>query len=237
MNLENYKFKTELHSHSNPVSYCSKVSPEKLAELYKKAGADAVVLTNHFAYWHFEEGTKEQCVEKWLNDYIQLKKYGEAVGLSIILGMEIRFPDCLNDYLVYGIDENDVFRAADYLDKDIETFYREFKNERNVIIQAHPMRINVTPVGSEVIDGVELFNMHHEYDPQIFATTKHAKENNFLITGGTDFHQDDFAGACLIKTTTLPKDSFEVAEIIKKQDFILDICGNTVIPFNFSQGE
>ena len=48
MNVNDYKYKIELHAHTNPGSGCSSVSPERMVAVHKKSGCDAVVITNHF---------------------------------------------------------------------------------------------------------------------------------------------------------------------------------------------
>lgn len=233
MKIEKYKFKTELHTHSKPVSECSEIVPERIIELYKQKDADAIVLTNHFAPSHFEKKPKEEVIDFWLGDYYALKTIGEKHGITVILGMEIRFTENHNDYLVYGIDEDDVRIAAEFIDKGIDTFYKEFKNDRNVILQAHPFRDGMVLANPKSIDGVEVFNIHPHHNSRISLASEYAKENNFLVSGGSDFHHEGHQGGCFMRTRKKPKDSFDIAKIIKEKDFLFDVKGNIIIPYNY----
>lgn len=230
MDITKYKYKVEMHAHTSPVSSCSELPPERLIELLSQHGADAVVITNHFWPGYFEKGSKDEMVEKYIKDYIDTKAEGEKAGISVILGMEIRFEENANDYLVYGIDENDIKRAYDYLDKGLDVFYKEFKNDKNIILQAHPFRNGMTLMNPESLDGVEVFNMHQGHNSRVAQAAAYAKENNFLIGCGTDFHHEYQAGHCFALTDFLPKDSYDIAKIVKEQNFLIDISGNVVIP-------
>ena len=223
-----YKFKTELHCHSLPVSLCSKVYAPELAALYKKRGADTIVLTNHFTPVHAEGISKDEMVSNHIKAYRDLKKEAEKLGMNAIFGMELRFIQNINDYLVFGIDEDDTNTIYDYMQRSIEEFYAEFKNEKNCIIQAHPFRNNMTLVSPDVLDGIEVFNMHPEANSRIAVAARYAKENNLLITGGTDFHFPDNVGCCLTCTGERLETSFDVAKIIKEQDFVLDMFGTII---------
>ena len=53
-----YKYRTELHAHTFPVSGCSQVSPERMADIYAKRGYDGLALTNHFL-WGKDKNVRE----------------------------------------------------------------------------------------------------------------------------------------------------------------------------------
>ena len=158
--LEEYKYKIELHAHTKPVSGCSEIPCAEFAEKFIGYGYDGVVVTNHFmpdCLDRFKDGA--EAAEFYLKGVTDVR---EAAGdkLSVCLGMEIRFTQNMNDYLVYGINEKDVEKCFYYLDKGIDVFYKEFKNDKNVIIQAHPFRDNIERVNPGSLDGVEVFNFH-----------------------------------------------------------------------------
>ncbi|MDP4132610.1 MAG: PHP domain-containing protein [Bacillota bacterium] len=229
VNTDEYKYKIELHAHSKPVSECSDIPPEELVETYKELGYNAVVLTNHFQPVQFEKADKKSAVERYLNDFYKAKSEGEKIGLSVLLGMEIRFVDSKNDYLVYGLDVDDVLKAADYVNIDIGTFYKEFKNEKNVILQAHPFRNGMTLAPKKSLDGIEVFNFHPNHNSRIGFAAKYAKENGYIIAGGSDFHHEGQAGQCSMLSKTNPKDSFDIASILKSGDYLFDIWGCKII--------
>lgn len=238
MNIEDYKYKIELHAHSKPCSRCSHTTPERLVELYVNKGVDAVVIVNHFQpdyfyYKNFE--SKEALLEEFLGGYKRAYEYGKEKGLTVILGMEIRFDENSNDYLLFGIDEEFISKASDYLMGDLATFYKEMKNDKNVIIQAHPDRGGMTRMPLEYLDGLETFNMNID-NSRVSLTAQYAMENNVKITTcGSDFHDESYEALALVRSKWLPKDTFEIAELLKSGDYLFDFFGNIVIPTSFRE--
>ncbi len=230
--LKKYKYRYDTHVHTSPVSTCGDFSPEETVVKYAALGFDGFVLTNHFTPLNASNhASLSDFVSYYLNDYEKAVEYGKKHTINVMLGLEIRFPENNNDYLVYGIDTDDVYRAAEYLHTDYKTFYRKFKNDRNIIIQAHPLRSSVTLCDLDYVDGIEVFNMHPGHNAKISLAAKIAKENpHLLVTGGTDFHHDGHEGLCATCTATKITDSLAIAELIKSRDFILDISGSVIIP-------
>lgn len=236
MDIKDYKYKIELHAHTTPCSGCSHVSPERMVEIYKEKDVDAVVITNHFepSYYYEKFETKKDITDKYLEGYWRTLEYGKKQGLTIILGMEIRFHENFNDYLVFGVDEEFVSKASEYLMGGLETFYKEMRNEKNVIIQAHPFRQGMVRMPLEFIDGMETFNLHPHHNSCVGLAAEYAFENNLKITTcGSDCHEEDLAALALTRAKWLPKDSFELAELIKSRDYIFDFSGSIVIPCSF----
>ena len=229
--IQTYTYKCELHAHSYPVSLCSEISPKEMAKLFIDNGYSAIVLTNHFYLGYRNEFESDAAyVEFYYNAYAELL---EAAGdkLKVCLGMEIRFEnETMNDYLVYGIDKSDLGKACYYLDKDIETFYKGFKNERNVILQAHPFRDGMKEINMDYIDGIEVFNMHIHHNSRISKAAQCAKELNKLKLCGTDLHYPYQIGTSYVRTKCLPENSFDLSKLIKSQDMILQISDIIVIP-------
>ena len=228
--LEEYKYKFEFHAHTSPVSGCSQIPCTEFAEKFIGFGYDGVVITNHFTPDYpdrFKDGA--EAAEFYLKDVADVKK---AAGdkLSVCLGMEIRFSKNINDYLVYGINENDVEKCFYYLDKGIDNFYKEFKNDKNVIIQAHPYRDHVVRANPASIDGAEVFNFHSGHNPRMSEAAKFAAENNLLVTGGLDLHHPHQWATHTVRLKTLPKDSYDIAEIIKSGEMLFTVGNSIVLP-------
>ena len=237
MILNEWKFKTDLHVHTMPVSSCAEIDVPTTVAYYKERGYDGIVITNHFNRLSFPgHKPREEWVEYYLNDYRLAKKTGEKCGLHVCLGMEARFPENANDYLVYGIDEDDVYRAFDYIDGSYEKFYKGFKNEKNVIVQAHPFRDHMELQKLDLLDGIEVYNMHPNHNSRVSIAAKLESEHpGMIITGGTDFHHDGHQGLCAMRTKKLPEDSFEVAEILKSGNYFFDIWGDAVLPHRWQK--
>ncbi len=237
MNISDYKYKIELHAHTKPCSSCSSTSPENMVKYCKEAGCDAVAITNHLQpHWHISNfNSKKELMDKFLWDYRETKRIGDMEGLTVILGVEVHLAENNNDYLIYGIDEDFIGTAAEYLHADLKTLYTELKDDKNVFIHAHPFRNNMTRMPDEYLDGIETFNMHPGHFGNVSRVCQYAKEHDFKITTcGSDFHDVPNHGLALLRTKTLPKDSFELAELLKSRDYLFDISGNIIIPYGFN---
>lgn len=223
--LIEYPYKTELHAHSFPASSCADLSPAEVVETYIEAGAHSLVLTNHLGPFNYDEG-----VEHYLDDY---RKAREAAGdrLNVILGVEMRFTENANDYLVYGVCEEDIPRFIELIPYGIENFYKEVKNERNVIIQAHPFRKNIVLAPNGTTDGIESFNLHPNHNSRVGIGARCARLSDMLVTGGTDFHHKGHHALCLMRSKSEMKDSYAIAAAIKSREIIFDCSGHIVIPY------
>ncbi len=219
-----YPFTAELHAHTKPVSHCSEIEPDKLIELYLGRGCDTVVITNHF------KTSNAKPVSKWLDGYYDTVKAAEGSGINVVLGVEISFQGDPNDYLVYGITEEDIHRFAEYTESNLKEFYKSQKNEKNIILQAHPFRNNMVLAPLDCIDGIEVFNMHPGHNSRVAYACKYASENKLIVSGGTDFHHLGHQGMCLIRTRERLCNSFDVASVLKSGDYLFDINGALVIP-------
>lgn len=226
-----YKYKNELHLHTKPVSICSDFTAEEVIETYDSLGINTIALTNHFFQGYFDRYGKDEALQMYIDEYHKLKKCGESRGIFVVLGMEIRFTENINDYLVYGINEDDVYKSGDMLDLGIDEYYRQFKNDKNVIIQAHPFRDEMVRINPNSIDGMETFNLHPRHNNRTALACRYAKENNLLQTGGSDYHNEGLEYSCITLSKEPITDSYMMAELIKSQDFYLDIWGN-IISFN-----
>ena len=222
-----YKFKTELHAHTTPASGCSEIPPEHLIKVYKEKGYTSITLTNHFIV---DDVDPQEKITRYLDDYYKTLDLGKKEGINIILGSEIRFSENCNDYLIFGITPDDLFDINALLDKGIDNFYKEYKNDKNIILQAHPFRNGMEPVNPESLDGIEVFNMHPGHNSRIGFAAQFARKNNFIITCGTDYHHFGHEGLCGILTKEPITDSYELAQILKSKDYIIDISGYKVIP-------
>ncbi len=226
--FEEYKYKTELHAHTKPASLCGKVLPKDIIKAYKESGYTSITVTNHF--YIPSDCTKEERIERILADYHKMQKLGKEAGINVIFGLELRFTEHLNDYLIYGIEEEELSSIYDLLDKGIDNFYKVYKNEKNVIFQAHPFRDNMRLANIESIDGIEVFNLHPGHNSRIGLAARYARENKLLITAGTDFHDPNCDSLCAVMTKEPVTNSIQLARILKERDFIIDISGFKVLP-------
>ncbi len=228
--LNDYKYKTELHAHTSPVSPCGDFEAEHVIKLYSEIGCDSVVITNHLCPWA-RETEIDEFTKHYLSDYYRAVEAGQKLGVNVILGFELRFTENHNDYLIYGVCPEDVRMAYEYLDAGIERFYKDCKNDKNVIIQAHPFRKScvLAPIGST--DGIESFNMHPGHNSAVSLAAQYARQHDLLATGGTDFHHANHQGLCITRSRECLRDSYDVARLIRSRDYMLDISGSIVFPY------
>lgn len=233
MKIDDYKYKYDLHVHTSPVSMCGDIEPRGVVDRYSDLGFSGIVITNHFSALVLRDyKTKDEFIEFYMKDFREAYEYGKEKGVNVILGLEARFPENANDYLVFGITEEDVYRAYDFIFDDYENFYKGFKNEHNLILQAHPYRKMCTLQRCDLLDGIEVFNMHPHHNSAVALAAKTARENpHFVITAGTDFHHEGHQGlgATLFKEEI--KDSLSLASALKSRDCIFEVCSNKIIPY------
>ncbi len=228
---EEYKYKTELHAHSKPVSACGHFSAEETVGLYLAAGCSTLTLTNHLTEKHLIGKNAVEVAEYYLSDYYKAVEAAKNTDLSVALGVEIRFAGTINDYLVYGICPDDIEKMASLVSTDIYTFYKEFKNKKNIILHAHPFRKDMEPTPLGYVDGIETFNSHPGQNSQIAIACRFARDNNLTVSGGSDFHSEGRHAVCLTRTKHKLRDSYDVAEAILSKDIVFDLSGHIVIPY------
>lgn len=228
-----YPYKTELHAHTKPCSPCGDIPPREVVKNYASLGCHSVVITNHITPSLFLGETASRCAESYLADYYEAKEEGDRIGVSVILGAELRFTENNNDYLIYGISPEEIERLIELIPVGIREFYRQFKNERNLIIQAHPFRKGCEPAPADSVDGIEAFNLHPGHNSRVAMAAQYAAEQNLLLTGGTDYHHENHQGMCILRTPTLLQDSYELADAIRSQDLLLDVWGNLILPYSY----
>ena len=227
--LSDYAFTTELHAHSYPVSACGDFSPAEVVDFYKSAKASSLVLTNHLnPLWC--EGDPRERAKEYLSDYLAAKEYAGS-NLNVILGVEIRFTENCNDYLIYGVEEDEIEFFISLIPYGIENFYKEAKNKNNVILQAHPLRPNITLAPVNSIDGIESMNMHPNHHAKPSIAFKYARDNNMIVCGGSDFHHKGHHALCLMRTENEMKTSFDVAKALGEKKAIFDCSGHIIIPY------
>lgn len=230
--LEEYKYRTELHAHTSPISPCSQISPQEMARTYYEKGFNAIVITNHFFAELTQGYTKEEFLNRYIGNFEETQKEAKKYNLSVILGAELRFNENNNDYLIYGVDKDILSACYDYFDKGLEAFRREVELPESVFIQAHPFRNGIEMCNPDLLDGMENFNMHPGHNSRIGIAVRYAKENGIKIaTAGSDFHHPDrgHEAVCALRTKVLPKDGFSLAQILKSGDYIFEIGENSLV--------
>ena len=230
--LEEYKYKIELHAHTKHISRCSEIGNSELVQAYKGAGFDGIVITNHFSTCgHKTKREYTKYIDSFIKDYHDLKDKGFDYGIKVYLGMEIRFGENDNDYLLYGIDE-DFIKGIKQDTRTLQEFIPYLRQYPDVIIiQAHPFRDRMMLVEPSLLDGVEVFNLHPHHNPRAGFAAKYAENENMKIcTCGTDFHHRGHQALSALLTKKMPVDEKELVCCIRNEQVYK--VGKATIIFN-----
>ncbi len=217
-------FKYELHCHTGEVSTCATCPAEKTVELYKKAGYDGIVITDHFSGLTFAPHNYfniKKNAEYYLKGYkAALKAAGD--NFTVLLGMEIRFLFTPNDYIVYGVTEDFVRNSGNFLFDDLKSLYQKVRDNGMILVQAHPFRGYVKRADPKYLDGVEVFNgkfKSAEENHNSLAWSKEQKLN--IVTSGSDHHHSKGKINGGIETDEPIKTNSDLLRILKSGEYRL----------------
>lgn len=191
-------FLIETHFHTSEVSTCAHVPAAEGIRRVKARGYQAVVVTDHYTPEFFAahgQMTQQQQIEQYLSGYQAARAAGESVGLLVLPGMEIRFPENYNDYLVYGFEPEFLFQYPDLWQHDLTSFAAFCRHHDLLIYQAHPFRRKMTVVVTDLLDGIEGVNGNPRHDSKNDIAIQWAQRHNLPMIGGSDFHQAGDEGA------------------------------------------
>ncbi|PTV95344.1 hypothetical protein C8C76_12914 [Halanaerobium saccharolyticum] len=190
------EYKIELHAHSAESSRCGSIKAEALVKKYKRAGYSALVLTDHY-YARFFDKVKslnwEEQFEKYLKGYKIAKRAAAEMDFNLFLGIEIRFNDDPNEYLVYGLGEKFLFENQNLHHLNLEKFKELTDSQSNKILiyQAHPYRKGMSPAADYLLDGLEVYNGNRRHNSQNEKAHNYAAEHQLKMISGSDFHEDE----------------------------------------------
>ena len=185
-------YKYNLHTHTSEVSPCGHVSAEILVNMHKEAGYQGVIITDHFwpGFVNPKRGNPWQETYKiFKSGFEAAKKQGEIVGLDVFFGMELRFEENFNDYLVFGLPDEFVLLNQNLTLMSLKEFREKTKDLDVLIIQAHPFRKWIKVMPAELLDGVEIFNASMRHDSRNQLAADYANTHNLIGVSGSDFHE------------------------------------------------
>jgi hypothetical protein len=213
--------KLETHCHSKPASRCGRIGADVIIPGLKQKGYSAVVLTNHY-YGDDYSRPPEKIFDEMLFDYEQMVALGKEAGLRVFFGVELRFVDSSNDYLIYGLTPKELKDMGPVYDLGPEGFHRE-KPSHALIYQAHPFRDRMTRAEASLLDGVEVYNGHPRHESRNELALAWCKENGRLMISGSDTHEERGIGTGGVHLPMLPENERELAAMlrqVKEEDLI-----------------
>lgn len=189
----NKTFKYEMHCHTAEFGWCAKVPTEILVPEHAKAGYQGICITNHYIDFAFRKMKAKDWTGKidfYLDGYRKAKSLAKHYDMDVILGLEIRFAgDSYNDFLVYGMDEDFLYKYPELYTHTPESF-KAFCEEHDLLIfQAHPFRPYCNPEEAKFLDGYEILNANVRSDNNNHLTKALQKKTQLLGIAGSDYHQ------------------------------------------------
>ncbi len=211
------KLKFEMHFHTKESSPCGHVLGKEAAELFKKAGYDGVVVTDHFnELLCGSSGEWGDICNKFLEGYQQVKQC-EDETFKVLLGMEIKFSDNSNEFLVYGISEKFLKENPWLYMKDLAYLYDLAEKNNLLVVQAHPFRNKCFLAPVEYLHGVEVYNGNPRHESKNELAQQVGDENELIQITASDFHRvEDVSGKYYI-VNGWPLDEQDLINKIKEQ--------------------
>ena len=209
------KYKIEGHCHTKESSPCGQVYSEEILKAYQEKNYNGIIITDHFSYSVFGDNEDwKTIVDKFLLGYKNAKKLENKYNIKIYLGMEIRFNDSYNDYLVYGINEEFLYNNEWLYMKSLQDLKNLTKN-KYLIIQAHPFRWSNTLADINLLDGIEIKNTNPNNECNNHLAYEVWLKTNLIPTCGCDFHSID----CISENeymlfSNLPQNNTELVKML-----------------------
>ncbi len=186
-----YRFET--HFHTEETSPCGRVPAAEGVKLYQEAGYQGVVVTDHYFREYFENMLPavswSEKIDIYLTGYTAAKEAAAALDLQVFLGMEIRFVENNNDYLVYGLDRDFLLAWPHLYEMSLASFLPFAKEHGLLLYQAHPFRNGMVIMQPQLLYGMEVFNGHPRHAARNEIALEWAKTYDLHQLAGSDFHQ------------------------------------------------
>lgn len=215
-----------MHLHTSESSPCAKTNAINTIKAFKENGYDAVVVTDHLYHNIYKDYADwKSIINNFLKGYNIIKEEAKNLGIKVYLGVEIRFPQSYNDYLVYGIDEEFLYNHEYIYNTSIEEFY-ELVKDKYIIVQAHPYRWGSTLYNPKYLHGVEILNTNPNNDSKNHLAYEAWLKTDLISTCGCDFHREDcITNSAYMTFDKLPCDNNELVELLRKKEYeIIKTC-------------
>jgi predicted metal-dependent phosphoesterase TrpH len=219
-------FKYELHAHTAECDKCAELGGAELVSAYAEKGYSGIVITDHyfsgFYSWFADEIGDEHSsiIDRYLAGYRAARAEGEKIGFTVLPGAEVRIDGEINDYLVYGLCEED-FYALPLLNrqKSIEDVMALLPPSA-VVVQAHPFRDNMTVKNPEILFGIEVYNGGTEAFRNRMARD-FAEHYGKAMTAGSDCHGSGAVGRGGIETNRRITNEEDLSKTLKSGEYSL----------------
>ena len=213
------------HTHTKETSQCGRLPAADVVDRYVRNGFAGLVVTDHLHPEYLSridtEHNWDKVIDHYLSGYRAAKVRGDQVGLHVILGAELRFPENDNDYLVYGIDEQ-WLRSNPYVCcMSAREFYEKFHHQL-LIIHAHPYRNGNMTVFEDAVHGTELINAHPRHENHNDLALELCRRHpDYYRLAGSDTHESGDEARAGVLLPAPVTDSFAYKHMIETHQFQL----------------
>jgi len=212
-------FLFDTHIHTSQSSPCGKVDARDVAKYYMESDYNGIVVTDHLSKIvmdMYPETSWQDRVTHYLSGYKTVCETAKGSSLTVLMGIELRFTDHPNDYLVYGITEEDLYRNENLYAMTLPQFYELARREGWMVYQAHPYRDGITPASPEFLDGIEVYNAHPRHDSRNHKALAYAEKYDLRQLSGSDVHQQPDYGRGGVYLPVCPATSMEFAALLRE---------------------
>lgn len=185
--------KFELHTHTKENDICVNMTADEIVKAYKGAGYDGIVITNHFfdlsLEWYKDELAgcgHDGIIDYYLKGYKTAKATGDDIGMTVLMGLELRFDGTINDYLVYGVEQDFLYNSPLLNTLNLDSFLKILPADA-IVYQAHPFRNDMSVTDPKKLYGIEVYNGGTNRDRNEMAEVW-AEKFKLKKISGSDFH-------------------------------------------------
>ena len=187
-------YKYELHAHTSECDLVARLSGAELVRAYARRGYSGMVITDHyfsiFFDWFREElegKPHRRIIDRWLRGYESARNEGEKIGFTVLPGAEVRIDGTINDYLVYGLEIQDLYHLPLLNRMASIDEVLDILPESTCVVHAHPFRENMTVRDPGRFFGIEVHNGGTDSFRNALAKTWAAHYGK-AMTSGSDCH-------------------------------------------------
>ncbi len=216
--------KIEMHAHTDESSPCAHVPAERIPSMYRAAGYDGIVITDHYCRWaRARSGAKnaQEYADHFLSGYLTAKRAARQTGFTVLLGAEVNPPKSPNDYLLYGADEGFFRKHLELCDLTLKELSALCRQNGILLFQAHPFRTYCSPSDPRYLDGAESYNGNIHHDNQNARAASWASENHLIPSSGSDFHTEEDLAMGGIETDGSIGDIRALCQILREGSYRL----------------
>ena len=220
----------ELHAHTSECDLAAHATAAELVRLYHANGYDGMVITDHyfatFYKWFADElegKTHREIMARRLRGYYEARNEGEKLGFTVLPGAEVRFnksPYGINDFLVYGCDEEFFLTAPRLNELTSLDELNAILPEGACVVLAHPFRVKMTVMDPASLFGIEAHNGLTEPFRNAMAED-YARHFGKPVTSGSDCHHRDHACKGGILTDRAIRTPRDLTDVLRSGEYTL----------------